>query len=52
MDGELLLNCVLFRGRVMHLGGSRWSLPVGQLKVEVSVMFLKEPEREEREGTV
>ncbi|KAL9131092.1 MAG: hypothetical protein Q9175_006856 [Cornicularia normoerica] len=34
------------------LGRSPWDCPVGQLKVEVSIKFLREPEREAREGTV
>ena len=56
-----------FRYRIMHLvlfgvrcciaygsgvGRPPWALPVGQLKFEVSIKFLREPEGEGREGTV
>lgn len=34
------------------LGSSSWRFPGGQLKFEVSIQFLREPERETREGTV
>ena len=50
---HLLLFCV--RCRVAYgagLGPSKWQLPAGQLKFEVSIKFLREPEREEREGNV
>ena len=50
---HLVLFCV--RCRVAYssgVGRFPWTLPFGQLKFEVSIKFLKEPEREEREGTV
>ena len=48
---HLLLFCV--RCRIAYgvgLGPSKWSIPAGQLKLEISIKFLREPEREEREG--
>lgn len=50
---HLVLFCVRCRIAFSSgLGRSPWALPVGQLKLEVSIKFLREPEREGREGTV
>lgn len=50
---HFVLFCV--RCRVVYgsgVGSFPWSFPVGQLKFEVSIKFLREPEREVSEGTV
>lgn len=52
-----VMHFVLFclRCRIAYGSGpgrSPWRVPVGQLKFEVSIKFLREPEGEAREGTV
>ena len=50
---HFVLFCV--RCRVAYnsgFGRSPWALPVGQLKFEVSIKFVREPEREAGEVTV
>ena len=50
---HFLLFCV--RCRIVYssgIGRAPWGFPIGQLKFEVSIKFLREPEREAgEEGT-
>ena len=49
---HFLLFCVRCRiAYVSGFGRPAWNFPAGQLKFEVSIKFLREPEREATEGT-